>query len=125
MCVCVCGGSEGPGAHVGGNCVPRSSVQEEGDISRGARLSPGFACSTTALCWPSRGLWGSMMGTPHRMLPALASSSGSALGTRRKMQGEEGVAPRMGWTELARGEMKWLAEGTTQALAWGNCLGQH
>lgn len=60
--------------------MPKSRVQERGDIRTGrSRVSAlGSACSTTALCWPSREPWVSMTGTPHRMLPALALNSGGA-----------------------------------------------
>lgn len=54
-----------------------------------------------------------MMGTPRHMLPALASSSGGALGTQRKIQGEERVVPAGNGLDrtLSRG-MGWQAKGT-------------
>lgn len=74
------------------------------DIGRGA-VSVLICRSTTAPCWPSRGPWASMMGTPRPTLPAWASSSGGTSGTqtRMKMQGEEGRRLGMGGAEPSGG----------------------
>lgn len=106
--------------------MPGPGSQETGHEA-GAHLSPGVPCSMTALCWRSRGPWASTTVTPHPTLPALASSSGGALGTRSKMQGEEGVAPGVGWMELSggTGRQAEAQPGTSlqRKLAWGGVGG--
>nr|XP_035959917.1 testicular acid phosphatase isoform X6 [Halichoerus grypus] len=64
-------------------------------MCQGSCWMPSLPTSLGSSAWgcPSRWLctqlepWVSMMGTPHRMLPAWALNSGGASGTRTKMQG--------------------------------------